>query len=189
MPIGTFTTELAEGLRRGSIDPSVRTEQALERRFVIPVAARIAARHPDTLVFTHPFRNTRRCSNPCTCEPPPAPGRVFGCPRCWALSKPWASVAAFGTHHTFDLVAKDHSHTLANELKLVVARGDRMPNAEVQRFLGQCSLAATKHSSVIGFCVHRGAMRAKWREDTAAATKWFAGRNVQLVFRPVACPV
>jgi hypothetical protein len=187
MPIEKFATELAEVLRRGSIDPSVRTEQALERRFVIPVATRIAARHPDTMVFTHPFRSTRRCSRTrARVSPPPAPGRVFGCPRCWPLSKPWASVAAFGTHHTFDLVAKDRSHTLAIELKLVVARGDRMPNGEVQRFLGQCSLAATKHRAVIGLCVHRGAMRAKWREDTAVATKWFAGRNIQLVFRPLA---
>jgi hypothetical protein len=186
MPIRAFAIELAEELRRGSIEASVRTEQALERRFVIPIAKRIAERHPGTLVFTHPFRNKLRSSSPCTCEPPAAPGRIIGCPRCWALSKSWASVAAFGTHHTFDLVAKDHSDTLAVELKLVVARGNRMPNGEVQRFLGQCSLAATKHTVVIGLCVHRGIMREKWREDTEAATKWFAGRNIQLVLRPVA---
>src|SRR5438309_3148618 len=66
MPIAKFGTELAEELRRGSIDSSVRTEQALERSFVIPIAKRIAERHPDTLVFTHPFRNRLRCSNTCT---------------------------------------------------------------------------------------------------------------------------
>lgn len=134
MPIAPFAAEFVEVLSRGPVGPSVRTEQALGREFVIPTTSRIAS--------SHPFRNKRRCAPQCAGEPPAAPGSVSGCRRCWTASKSWACVAAPGTHHTFDLVAKDRSQILAVELKLVGARSRRMPNGELQRFLGQCSLAA-----------------------------------------------
>ena len=57
-------------------------------------------------------------------------------------------------------------------------------NGEVQRFMGQCSLAATKHDFVIGFCAYRGRLDGRWHEDTERVTNWFAGRNMQLVVRP-----
>ena len=104
MAIPQFAAELIEELGHGSINTGLRTEQALERHFVIPIAKRLANRHPDILIFTHPFRGTRRCTPECASTPPAPPGRIIGCPTCWAKSKSWASVAAFGTHHTFDLV-------------------------------------------------------------------------------------
>jgi hypothetical protein len=44
------------------------------------------------------------------------------------------------------LVAKDAlGKTLAVEMKFVAAKGGRMPNGEIQRLMGQCTLAKTKH--------------------------------------------
>jgi hypothetical protein len=86
---------------------------------------------------------------------------VLGCPRCWHDSKPLWSVAAFGSHHTFDLVAADDRERLALEAKLVRARAGRMPNGEIQRFFGQCALAASKHARVIGLLISRGPLSAK----------------------------
>jgi hypothetical protein len=47
------------------------------------------------------------------------------------------------------------------------------------------SLAATKHDVVIGLCGYRGRLDQRWHHDTERVTRWFAGRNVQLVFRSV----
>ena len=184
MPISAFSKELREALSREQIPGDLVSEADLERRFVVPVACELVARHADVLVYTHPFGGTSRCQPHCVHESP-ATGRVFGCPRCWTTSKAWASRAAFGTHHSFDLVARDNSHTLALEAKLSRASGGRMPNGEIQRFLGQCALAAVSHSEVIGFFAHRGELNQKWHRDTKAATDWFDAHNVRLVFRAI----
>ena len=119
-------------------------------------------------------------------KPPGGPGRVVGCPRCWASSKAWASVEAFGTRNTFDLVVKDRrSKKLAVKIKLVSARDGRMPNGEIQRFLGQFSLAATKHDVVIGICGYLGSLSAKGRRDTHKVSRWFKARDISLVFRRI----
>jgi hypothetical protein len=102
-----------------------------------------------------------------------------------APSKPLWSVAAFGTHHTFDLVAADDHQLLALEAKLVGTRAGRMPNAEIQRFFGQCALAASKHPSVIGVLVHRGPLKPKWRQDSATVDAWFAQLGVRFVIREI----
>jgi len=185
VPIARFATELLQHLERNPVPQDVSSESELERRFVIPVACRLAASHADVLVYTHPFRSRRLCAPACVHVPPAGSGRIIGCPKCWTASKAWASPAAFGTHHSFDLVARDGSKTLALELKLSRARGGRMPNGDVQRFLGQCALAATKHSEVIGFFAHRGAFDARWHRDTNAVGKWFKAGNVRLLFRPI----
>ena len=111
---------------------------------------------------------------------------MVGCPRCWAESKKWGSVLAFGTHHTFDLVAKDASEkTLAVEIKFVAAKGGRMPNGEIQRLMGQCSLAKTKHDYVVGICGYRGNLDPRWDTDTQAVRTWYERAGICLVFRAV----
>ena len=111
---------------------------------------------------------------------------MVGDPRCWAESKKWASVLAFGTHHPFDLVAKDVSgKTLAVEMKFVAAKGGRMPNGEIQWLMGQCALAKTKHRFVIGVCGCRGNLDSRWDNDTQAVRSWSEQAGISLIFRTV----
>jgi hypothetical protein len=182
-PLARFAQQLLQKLRAIELPSDLTSEQDLERRVLIPLAARIAAAAPPVRLFVHPIRN-RQCCHP-DCERARADGgRVqLGCPRCWRTSKPLWSVAVFGTHHTFDLVAADDHERLALEAKLVSARAARMPNGEIQRFFGQCALAASKHPRVIGVLISRGPFKAKWHADTAATEAWFARLGVQLVIR------
>jgi hypothetical protein len=110
---------------------------------------------------------------------------VVGCPRCWLASTEWATVAAFGTKHTFDMVARDKSQTLAVEIKLVDARWSKMPNVDIQRFLGQCALAASKHDFVIGLCGHRGSLDEELQDDDTPVQNFYRRHNVRLIFRQV----
>ncbi|HEV2357057.1 MAG TPA: hypothetical protein VGZ23_05535 [bacterium] len=56
--------------------------------------------------------------------------------------KRWTMVEAFGTQNNFDLVARDLAGaTLALELKWL-GLSSRGPNAEFQRFIGQCTLGS-----------------------------------------------
>lgn len=185
MSVARFADDFVHALVQAPLPAGLRTEQDFESRIVVPVAARIAASHPDILLYAHPFGTKKSCRPQCAEMPPSSAGRVLGCPKCWAASKAWASVAAFGTHHTFDLVARDRDNTLAVELKLATANGGRMPNGEIQRFLGQCSLAASKHNIVIGLFGHRGKLNDKWHADTEAVTKALAETNVWIIFRAV----
>ena len=183
MTIDEFAVELIGALGREPIPPAIDGEQDFKKRFVIPEAARIDHAQRTVLLYAPPFLNKECCTPPCAKDPPAHSGRVTGCPECWANMKPWGSVVAFGTHHTFDLVAKDPSQqTLAVEAKLAEVSKGRKPNAQIQQFLGQCSLAATKHHVVIGICGDRG----QWYEDTGQVRKWFESRDVRLVFRRVA---
>lgn len=185
LSVTCFTDDLAQALARGPIPAGLLTEQDFERKFVIPVASRVASKHPDILLYAHPFGAKNSCLPECAKFPPGGAGRVLGCPKCWAASKDWATVAAFGTRHTFDLVARDHDNTLAVELKLVTINGGRMPNGEIQRFLGQCSLAGSKHSFVIGIFGHRGKFKDRWQADTEAVAKSLGMKNVRIFFREV----
>jgi len=184
MAISQFAADFIEILTREVPPQAVRTEKDLEREFVVPIATRAVARHPQVLVYSHPFRNRTCCVPVCAGAPPAGRGRVVGCPKCWAESKAWACVAAFGTNHTFDLVARDRDlKSLALEVKVAAVVAGRMPNGQIQRFLGQCSLAATSHDVVIGLCGLHGRLSEKWHRNTENAMKWFRGRNVYLIFR------
>ena len=95
-------------------------------------------------------------------------------------------MTAFGTRHNFDLAVSDRAGgKLAVEVKFVTVKGGRMPNGEIQRLLGQCALATSKHEAVIGFCGYRGRLNEKWTGDTAAVTALFRRLGVDLVFREV----
>jgi hypothetical protein len=185
LSLSRFAADLKRALDGRQLPVKVRSEQRLESKFIVPVAAQIAGRHPEILLYAHPFRKKACCSPHCVTKAPGGEGRIVGCPKCWAASKAWASVAAFGTHHTFDLVAKDGRRTLALEAKWGVVKGHQMPNGQLQRFLGQCALAAAKHDVVIGVFAYRGRLNAKWRRDTKAALSAFRAQGVHLVFRAV----
>lgn len=181
--IRAFTLALADAFERRAIPPNLKTEGAFERDFAVPVAIRILKRNPAVSLFIHPWGN-KKCCNP-TCDAASGSACVLGCPKCWRDSKEWATVAAFGTKHTFDMVAKDRSKSLAVEIKLVDARGSRMPNGDIQRFLGQCALAATRHHEVIGLCAHRGALNKELQTHRRLVARWYAKQNVRLIFRRV----
>jgi hypothetical protein len=185
-PLARFAHELVRQLRDADIPTNLTSEADLERRVIIPTAARVAAKAPNVRLFVHPFRLTERCHP--DCERAGSNGRrvVLGCPRCWHATKPLWSVAAFGTYHTFDLVATDGHDRLALEGKLVSARAGRMPNGDIQRFFGQCALAASKHAHVIGVLFFQGGLNAKRHADTATVEKWFADVVVQLIIREIA---
>ena len=163
----------------------IRNEADFEKRFLIPVVLQVAAKHPDVCIYTHPWNNKTRCEPDCETAHN-SDHVVAGCPRCWAMSKKWASVLAFGTHHTFDVAAKDISgKTLAVEAKLIAAKGGRMPNGEIQRLLGQCLLAKTKHDFVIGVCGFKGSLDSRWNNDTKMVMDWFERTGIDIVFRYV----
>jgi hypothetical protein len=185
MNLLSFATALAQGLRHKRIPADIGAEQDLKRRFVIPVAEGIDPTQEHILIFSPPFGGTKRCQHGCATRPPAGEHRIVGCPKCWAAMKAWGSVAAFGTHHTFDLIAKSDSKTLAVEVKMASIHGRTMPNAELQRFLGQCALAATKHALVIGFFGYQGQLNLKHDSDTTAARNWFEHRQIELVFREI----
>ncbi len=61
-----------------------------------------------------------------------------------------------------------------------------MPNGDIQRFLGQCALAAAKHDEVIGLCGYRGTLNENLiQKDSKAVKDWNDEQNIRLVFRKV----
>ncbi len=183
MSIFPYREELVSALGRLPVPSDIRNETDLEIRFIIPAVADAAAHFPDVRTFTHPWSNRRRCQPDCETAALSHEG-VPGCPRCWAASKEWATVSAFGTHHTFDVVARDLSgKSLAVEAKLVHTRGVRRPSGEIQRLLGQCSLAKSKHDYVVGVYVCRGGHDGRADRDTETVTTWFKKAGIVLVFR------
>lgn len=183
MTILNFREKLTSALCSTSIPRKIRTEKDLETRFVIPLVLQISAHERDLHIYTHPWNNKRHCEP--DCQSAPISGKVeMGCRRCWRESKKWASVATFGTHHDFDVVARDsRGKSLAVEVKFVSAKGGRKPNSDIQRLLGQCSLAKTKHESVIGLYVYRGTPDSRWKGDTQEVRGWFKRAGIFLIFR------
>jgi hypothetical protein len=188
MSIATFAADLVRELERRALPRQLVQEQDLEQLFVVPVASRLAARHRGVLLFAHPWSNTRRCAPACASAPPAGRGRVLGCPACWRSSGAWASLSAFGAQHAFDLLATDGRKSLAVAIELSRARVGRLPGRDVQRFVGQCAVAATKHAQVVGFFVYQGTLSPKWQRDTANVAKSLKKQNIHLVFRSAWSP-
>ncbi len=184
MPIRHFVDKLIFGLKQEPIPPVVRSEKDLELEFVFPVAVRFAKAEGDVWLFSRPWGNKEKCKPDCAAAKTNNGQRVLGCPRCWRESKKWASTAAFGTRHTFDLVARGRrGTTLAITIKSVKERNGRLQNGQIQRFLGECALGASKHDVVIGICgVWRGP-NSKWTLDSPRFTRWAERHDIHLVFR------
>ncbi len=183
MSIASFAADLVRELERRALPRQLVQAQDLEQQFVLPIAARLAARQQGLLLYVHPWSNTRRCAPACASAPPAGRGRVLGCPACWRSAGSWASIAAFGAQHGFDLIATDGKKSLAVAIELSRARGGRLPSRDVQRFIGQCAMAATKHAQVIGFFVYQGTLAPRWQRGTAEVAKSLKKQNIHLVFR------
>jgi len=50
-----------------------------------------------------------------------------------------------------------------------------MRNGEIQRFLGQCTIASAILTSAIGVCGYLGNLNPKYQKDTQALIKWGNG--------------
>ena len=157
-----------------------------ERGFVLLKADESAETESDVWLFSHPWKKSECCEPNCESALRGVGHRERGCEKCWKASKSWASVEAFGTHNNFDLVGKDAKGAIvAVEIKLVKAKEGRMPNGEIQRFLGQCALAASKFDFVIGICGYHGTLNPKYNLDTERFTQWAEDHNIALIFRSV----
>jgi hypothetical protein len=183
MSIASFASDLVGELQRRALPKSLVQEQDLEQAFVLPIAARLAARQRGVRLYAHPWSNTRRCAPDCDSAPATGRGRVLGCPACWKSAGTWAPVTAFGSQHGFDLLAADGKQSLAVCIELSRARLGRLPSPDVQRFLGQCAMAATRHPLVVGFFAYHGSLQPKWERDSERAAKALKKGNIQLVFR------
>jgi hypothetical protein len=185
MSILDFYDRLVPEIKIFPIPSDIRNETDFEKRFLIPVVLQVSEQFPDVRTYTHPWNKKTRCEPDCKTAIKGG-GVVAGCPRCWAASKKWASVLAFGTHHTFDAAAKDiNGETLAVEAKFISAKNGRMPNGEIQRFFGQCFLAKAKHDFVIGVCGFKGSFDSRWHSDTELVNNWFERAGTDIVFRSI----
>jgi hypothetical protein len=130
--ITRYTAALVSARAEGNIPEGIRNEADLERNFVVPAATRLVKRHAGVRVF-NPWANLLRCTPDCK-DPSAGQGRVEpGCAKCWARSKGWSAVAAFGTRHNFDLAVSDRAGgKLGVEVKFVTVKGGRMPSGEIQ---------------------------------------------------------
>jgi hypothetical protein len=63
-------------------------------------------------------------------------------------------------------------------------RGERWCRAkgDIQRFLGQCAMAAVKHDVVIGLCGYRGTLNKEFEDDSEDVKNWNKKQNIRLVF-------
>ncbi len=184
--IQEYANALRVALEEAPVPAGLTSEKQFEREFVVPVAVQVAHPGRTVRIYAHPSGSKLRCSSHGGSSEAAAPRVDVGCPTCWNESKSWATVQILGTRHTFDLVAKDQNsdETLAVEIKLVSARGGRMPTGDIQRLIGQCALAAARHRMVIGVCGYRGDLGSAGHDDRALLGG-LAESRVYVVFRQV----
>jgi len=184
MSIVQFRDQITDKLQIDSCPSGIGDEADFEKIFLTPLLLSAAAQYSDVRVYTHPWNNKIRCKP--DCETADKGQIVVGCPKCWAASKKWASVFAFGTNNTFDIVAKDASgKTLVVEAKLVHNKNGRLPSGDIQRMFGQCLLAKAKHNFVIGVCGVTGGLDFMWDSDTQQVRNLFEKSGIDLIFRTV----
>jgi hypothetical protein len=157
MDIRQYAAALIQRIESARPRADISNEAAFEQAHVVAPAWALARTAPEIRVFTHPSNRLATCSPDCDSAAACFTSRVEGCPRCWAASKALSVVDAFGTRKNFDLVAVDQAEaSLAVEVKWLSASTGKGPNAEFQRFVGQCVLAAATNDVVIGICGFRG---------------------------------
>ena len=188
MPISQFKEELVARLKTDQIRNKqlILNENDFEQKFVVTIASDINSTQRDVFLYSHPWGNKVRCTPDCN-SAREGKGRLQeGCPKCWKKSKTWGTVNAFGTQNNFDLVAEDTKNgQLAVEIKFVSFTKGKMPNGEIQRFLGQCALAASKFDFVIGVCGYTGMLNPEYDWDTESFKHWAEEHKIEIVFRCV----
>jgi hypothetical protein len=183
-PVKTFADRLLAALPTSPVPPNLKNETEFKQQFLEPLVWRLAEDITGVRVLTTPWRNEQCCTTDCD-SARSGKGKVQkGCPKCWHHSKTLWSVGTHGTQHTFDVVAEDATARLVVEAKFVKVSGGRMPNDGMQRFFGQCALAASKHPFVIGVLGYRGTLspKATHNADTEKVERWFQKAGVELSF-------
>lgn len=156
MDIHGFAAALIRRVKRQVPRAHLKNEGGFEQKHVVEPAWELSEKHPEIRVFVHPEKRKKKCRDGCDAGAADPSRRVQGYPDCWAASKDWSVVDAFGTRNNFDLVAIDRSKkTLAVEVKWLSVSSGKGPNSEFQRFIGQCALATAVHHVVIGACGFR----------------------------------
>lgn len=157
MTIESFAEALEKVVRRQRPSAVRMREADFEFHHVIKPAWKVAARHPEIHLCVHPSSPRKRCLGGCKVAAGHPNQRRRGCPDCWRDSKGWSVIRAYGLKHNFDLVARDaRNRSMAVEVKWLSYKSGRGPNSEFQRFVGQCMLAAARHSAVLGICCVTG---------------------------------
>ena len=166
---------------RQPLAASIKREADFEDHHVIAPAWQLATKNPGIFLCVHPAPVKVRCKPTCE-DANEARQRKKGCSRCWADSKAWSVVQAWGLRHTFDLVARDKRvKTLAVEVKWLKFKGGKAPNSEFQRFIGQCVLATAVHDQVVGVCCVVGGRDRAFERHTKAFTRKLRKVAVRLV--------
>lgn len=184
MQTSQFTTNLVEKLNTDPIPENILNEKDFEQNFVVPSVFAIQKTDENVFVFGHPWGSKVRCSPDCR-SAREGKGQIQpGCDKCWKDSKRWGTVNAFGIQSNFDIVAQDtRNRTLIVEIKFVSFGKGRNPNGEIQRFLGQCLIAATKFDHVIGICGYKGVLDLTNDQDTDDCIRWCRDHGIHIIFR------
>lgn len=182
MDIREYAAALIQRIEAARPSAEIRGEAAFEQAHVVAPAWELARTSSGIRVFTHPANRRATCTPDCESAASAFANRVEGCPRCWATSKARSVVDAFGTRHTFDLIAVDQAGArLAVEVKWLSASAGRAPNGEFQRFVGQCALAAATHDVVIGVCGFRSALNKMFNAHDARVQALLQKIGVHLI--------
>jgi hypothetical protein len=184
MPISQFKEEFVARLKIDQIREKqlILNENDFEQKFIVPTV--FAINSTDIFLYSHPWGNKVRCAPDCDSAREGKGHIREGCPKCWKKSKDWGTVNAFGTQNKFDLVAEDTKDgKLAVEIKFVSFTKGRRPDGEIQRFLGQCTLAASKFDFVVGVCGYSGMLNPEYDWDTEKFKHWAEKHNIDIVFR------
>ena len=186
MTISHFRNRLVNALVKEEIPENILTESDFEKLFVAPIAYKMAKFDKDIYLFSHPWNSGVACEPNCESALKGNGERRAGCWKCWKASKQWASIYAFGSQHNFDLVARDSKGgTLAVEIKLLKDSRGRLRSGEIQRFIGQCALAAAKFDHTIGICGYLGSIDSDFDRDTEEIKKWANKKGMEIIFRDI----
>jgi hypothetical protein len=151
--ISGFGHALCEKLGGIRLGARFADEKTFESEILVKAAWELSRVHPEIRVFTHPWRRTAKCQPNCEVAEQRFGDRVEGCPACWKRSKRRNVADVFGMRNNFDVAAIDRTGgSLVVEVKWLRFKGNRAPNSEFQRFVGQCVLAAAANDMVIGVC-------------------------------------
>lgn len=153
MDISGFGNAFVQKIAGTTLGAQFTDERAFEKGHLVDSAWELSRANPAIRVFTHPWGREAKCQPTCEAAAADFRNRVEGCPVCWKRSKKRSVADVFGMRNNFDLAAIDRNDgSLVVEVKWLLLSANKGPNNEFQRFIGQCTLAATANDVVIGVC-------------------------------------
>jgi hypothetical protein len=151
--IAGFGDAFVQRIAATTLGSQFTDEKAFERGHLVESAWELSRANPEIRVFTHPWGRDAECKSTCEAAAMDFVNRVEGCPICWKRSKKRSVADVFGMRNNFDLAAVDRDNgSLVVEVKWLLLKANKGPNGEFQRFIGQCTLAASANNVVIGVC-------------------------------------